>query len=151
MRCAFRAPPYAFVQLSRIFCGSFSTPGCSRTPAGCAPFLKKALPYRSTAMTAPSAFFIIAIGEKPTSPLNPRPGMLQCETGAQIKFEGRENLIKPLQDMDKVLEHMSDTLHILIGEGNHSEYPANTYYDRIFAEYNELILSIKQMVQKTEE
>lgn len=76
---------------------------------------------------------------------------LQCETGTQIKFEGRENLIKPLQDMDKVLEHMSDTLHILIGEGNHSEYPANTYYDRIFAEYNELIQSIKQMVQKTEE
>ena len=46
---------------------------------------------------------------------------------------------------------MSDTLQILIGEGNNSEYPANTFYDRIFAEYNELILSIKNMEQKTEE
>ena len=76
---------------------------------------------------------------------------LQCETGNEIKFIGKEDLLKPLEDMDKVLEHMSDTLQILIGEGNHSEYPANTYYDRIFAEYNELIISIKQMVQKTEE
>ena len=76
---------------------------------------------------------------------------LQCETGDEIKFIGKEDLLKPLEDMDKVLEHMSDTLHILIGEGNHTEYPALTYYDKVFAEYNELILSIKEMAQKTEE
>lgn len=76
---------------------------------------------------------------------------LQCETGKEIKFMGDEDLIKPLEDMDKVLEHMSDTLHILIGEGNNSEYPANTYYDKVFTEYDELIISIKNMDQKTED
>ena len=76
---------------------------------------------------------------------------LKCDTGKEIQFIGREDLLKPLDDMEKVLEHMSDTLQILIGEGNNSEYPANTFYDRIFAEYNELILSIKNMEQKTEE
>lgn len=76
---------------------------------------------------------------------------LQCETGKEIEFMGKEDLLKPLENMDKVLEHMSDTLHILIGEGNHSEYPANTYYDKVFAEYNDLVLSIKNMTQKTEE
>ncbi|GEM_PF-1117297 len=76
---------------------------------------------------------------------------LKCETGKQIEFIGKEDLIKPLESMDKVLEHMSDTLHILIGEANSSDYPANTYYDRVFAEYNELIISIKNMNQKTEE
>lgn len=76
---------------------------------------------------------------------------LQCETGKEIEFVGKEDLIKPLDDMDKVLEHMSDTLHILIGEENNSEYPANTYYDKVFAEYNELIISIKNMDQKMEE
>lgn len=76
---------------------------------------------------------------------------LKCETGKEIQFIGREDLLKPLDDMEKVLEHMSDTLQILIGESNNSEYSANTYYDRIFTEYNELILSIKNMVQKTEE
>ena len=76
---------------------------------------------------------------------------LQCETGKEIEFIGKEDLLNPLDNMEKVLEHMSDTLNILIGEGNHSEYPANTYYDRVFAEYNNLIQSIKNMDQKSEE
>ena len=38
-------------------------------------FRKKLLPYRSTARVVPRAFFIMAIGEKPTSPLKPSPGM----------------------------------------------------------------------------
>ena len=77
------APPYTNVQLSRIFCGSFKTPGCSSTPLGCAPFLKKEEPYFSTASVVPRLFFIMAIGENPTSPLNPSPGM--CRISSFLK------------------------------------------------------------------
>ena len=68
-------PPDADVQLSLTLYGSFTVPGCSRIPPGVAPLAKNFAPYSSQAMVMPIAFFAIAIGEYPTNPSNPRPGM----------------------------------------------------------------------------
>lgn len=59
------------LEVCRIVRSPFNnTPGCSSTPLGCAPFRNQLLPYFSTVSVVPSAFFIMAIGEKPNRPLN---------------------------------------------------------------------------------
>ena len=75
---AFCEPPNWLCHASRTFCGSLITPVCSSTPLGAAPFAKNFAPYSSQAIAMPIAFFAIAIGEYPTSPSKPNPGM--CRT-----------------------------------------------------------------------
>lgn len=62
-------------QCSLNLAGSFIVPGCSSTPEGAAPLAKNLAPYSSVAIASPIAFFAIAIGEYPTSPSKPSPGI----------------------------------------------------------------------------
>ena len=56
-------PPKVDCQLSLTLDGSFSVPGCSSTPLGCAPLAKNFAPYSSQAIAMPMAFFAMAMGE----------------------------------------------------------------------------------------
>lgn len=64
---------------------------------------------------------------------------LDTPAGHAVKWTGKDVLLKPLEDMEKVLEHVSDTLNIIIGQdtGQGGE-PRGTYYDKLFDEYEEL-------------
>ena len=81
--CEFDVPLNAAFQLSRILTGSFTVPGCSSIPPGVAPFAKNLAPYSSQAIAIPIAFFAIAIGEYPTSPSKPSPGMCSTSVGCR--------------------------------------------------------------------
>ena len=74
-------PPKVACQLSLTLAGSLIVPGCSSTPEGAAPFAKNLLPYSSVAIASPMAFFAIAIGEYPTSPSKPSPGICSTSEG----------------------------------------------------------------------
>ena len=78
---AFWLPPKVCVQLSLTRLGSLIVPGCSSTPLGCAPLAKNFAPYSSQAIAMPMAFFAIAMGEYPTRPSNPRPGICSTSEG----------------------------------------------------------------------
>ena len=77
-------PPNCDCQASLILDGSFSVPGCSRTPVVAAPFAKNLAPNSSQAMAIPTAFFAMAIGEYPTMPSNPSPGICSTSSGFSL-------------------------------------------------------------------
>lgn len=43
---------------------------------------------------------------------------LDTPAGHAVQWTGKDVLIQPIDDMGKVLEHMSDTLNIIIGQGS---------------------------------
>lgn len=64
---------------------------------------------------------------------------LNTPAGHAVEWTGRDILLEPIDDMGKVLEHMSDTLNILIGEDSRNGgEPRGTFYDKLFDEYEEL-------------
>ena len=71
-------PRNSLFQLSRTLSGFFNTPGCSNIPLGEASLAKNFAPYSSVAIPSPTAFFAMAMGEYPTIPSYPRPGI--CST-----------------------------------------------------------------------
>src|SRR5699024_12861766 len=73
-------------QLSFTLCGSLIVPGCSKTPPGAAPLAKNFAPYFSVAITRPTAFLAIAIGEYPTKQSKPSPGILRTSSAFNAKF-----------------------------------------------------------------
>ncbi len=60
---------------------------------------------------------------------------LDTPAGHAVQWTGKEVLIQPIDDMGKVLEHMSDTLNVIIGQNGEEK---GTYYDKLFDEYDEL-------------
>lgn len=65
---------------------------------------------------------------------------LDTPAGHAIEFTGRDVLLEPIEDMGKVLEHMSKTLNIIIGAGGEK---TGRYYDKLFTDYEELDRIIK--------
>lgn len=64
---------------------------------------------------------------------------LDTPAGHAIEWTGKDVLLEPIDDMSRVLEHMSDTLNIIIGQDSRQGgEPKGTYYDKLFDEYNEL-------------
>ncbi len=64
---------------------------------------------------------------------------LDTEAGHAMEWTGKEMLLQPIENMNKVLEHVSDTLNVIIGEdGREQAEPKGVYYDKLFEEYNEL-------------
>lgn len=64
---------------------------------------------------------------------------LDTPAGHAVEWTGKEVLLEPIDDMGKVLEHMSDTLSVIIGQGaKQSSESGGTYYDKLFDEYDEL-------------
>lgn len=64
---------------------------------------------------------------------------LDTPAGHELEWTGRDVLLEPIDDMSKVIEHMSDTLDIIIGQtGGKSGESTGTYYDKLFNEYDEL-------------
>lgn len=60
---------------------------------------------------------------------------LDTPAGHELEFTGRDVLLEPIDDMNKVIKHMSDTLNIIIGQGGER---SGVYYDKLFDEYDEL-------------
>lgn len=60
---------------------------------------------------------------------------LDTPAGHAIQWTGQDVLVKPIDDMGKVIKFMSDTLNTIIGQG---EDGGGTYYDKLFDEYYEL-------------
>lgn len=60
---------------------------------------------------------------------------METPAGAEVKIKGRDVLLDPIRDMNRILQHMSRTLNILIGEGG---YQKGIYYDVLFKEYEAL-------------
>ncbi|MEE0266064.1 MAG: hypothetical protein UD936_10610 [Acutalibacteraceae bacterium] len=65
---------------------------------------------------------------------------LDTPAGHAIEYTGRDVLLEPIEDMNKVIEHMSKTLNTIIGY-----YGERTgkYYDKLFTDYDELVRIIK--------
>lgn len=64
---------------------------------------------------------------------------LDTPAGHAVEWTGKDVLLKPLEDMEKVLEHVSDTLNVIIGQDTRQGgEPRGTYYDKLFDEYEEL-------------
>lgn len=64
---------------------------------------------------------------------------LDTPAGHAVEWTGRDVLLEPIDDMGRVLEHMSDTLNIIVGQASRQgDEPSGTYYDKLFDEYNEL-------------
>lgn len=70
---------------------------------------------------------------------------LDTPAGHAVQWTGKDVLIQPIDDMGKVLEHMSDTLNIIIGQGGEAR---GTYYDKLFDEYVELDRILKNKTTK---
>lgn len=60
---------------------------------------------------------------------------LDTPAGHAIEWTGKDVLLQPIEDMGKVIKHMSDTLNIIIGKGDEDK---GVYYDKLFDEYDEL-------------
>lgn len=72
---------------------------------------------------------------------------LDSEAGYAMQWEGRENILNPVEDMGKVLEHVSDTLNVIIGQdGRADSEPKGVYYDKLFDEYNKLDKTLKNKI-----
>lgn len=54
---------------------------------------------------------------------------LDTAAGEEISFTAKDVLLKPIDDMSLVIQHVSDTLNTIIGQG---------YYKDIFVEYERL-------------
>ncbi|MEE1125939.1 MAG: hypothetical protein U0L18_08375 [Acutalibacteraceae bacterium] len=65
---------------------------------------------------------------------------LDTPAGHAIEFTGRDLLLTPIDDMNKVIGHMSKTLNIIIGCSGER---TGRYYDKLFTEYDELDRIIK--------
>ena len=64
---------------------------------------------------------------------------LDTPAGHAVEWTGKDVLLEPIDDMGKVLEHVSDTLNIIIGQdGKNSGESKGVYYDKLFAQYREL-------------
>lgn len=64
---------------------------------------------------------------------------LNTPAGHAVEWTGRDILLEPIEDMGKVLEHMSDTLNIIIGQDSRNGgEEKGTFYDKLFKEYEEL-------------
>lgn len=61
---------------------------------------------------------------------------LDTPAGHAVEWTGKDVLLEPIDDMGKVLEHVSDTLNIIIGWDG--KEPKGVYYDKLFDEYQEL-------------
>lgn len=59
---------------------------------------------------------------------------LDTPAGHEMDFAVRDVLLEPIDNMNKVIEHMSNTLDTIIGNANGS----GVYYDKLFDEYEEL-------------
>jgi hypothetical protein len=69
---------------------------------------------------------------------------LDTPAGHAVEWTGKDVLLEPIDDMGKVIEHVSDTLNIIIGQDGRSESePKGTYYDKLFDEYEELDRTLK--------
>lgn len=68
---------FLLFQDSLIFSVYLRVPGFSNTLLGWAPFWKNLAPYSSVAIDMPIAFLAIAIGEYPTNPSKPSPGIFK--------------------------------------------------------------------------
>lgn len=68
---------------------------------------------------------------------------LDTPAGHEIEFVGLEDLVKPIEDMILVVDHMSKTLNIIIGKGG----TKGVYYDKLFEEYEELERTLINKVQ----
>lgn len=66
---------------------------------------------------------------------------LDTPAGHALEWQSDYVLLKPIEDMGKVLEHVSDTLNIIIGKG---EEPKGVYYDKLFQEYEEIDRILKE-------
>ena len=70
---------------------------------------------------------------------------LDTPAGHAVEWSGRDVLLQPIDDMGKVIQHMSDTLNVLIGRNNEA---SGIYYDKIFDEYYELDRILKSKSTK---
>lgn len=59
---------------------------------------------------------------------------LDTPAGHELDFAVRDVLLEPIDNMSKVISHMSNTLDTIIGNANGS----GVYYDKLFDEYEEL-------------
>ena len=81
---ALELPENPWFHDSLIFEGSFTVPGIESIPDGVAEFLKKVLPYSSVAIESPIEFLAMAMGEYPTSPSKPSPGIWRTSSGLSL-------------------------------------------------------------------
>jgi len=65
---------------------------------------------------------------------------LDTPAGHALEFTGKDVLLEPIEDMSKIISHMSKTLNTIIGTGGEAR---GTYYDKLFDEYEELDRIIK--------
>lgn len=68
---------------------------------------------------------------------------LNTPAGHAIEFTGRNVLLEPIDDMNKVIDHMSRTLNMIIGASGES---SGKYYDKLFTDYDELDRIIKNKI-----
>lgn len=59
---------------------------------------------------------------------------LDTPAGHELNLTGRDILLEPIENMSKVIKHMSDTLDTIIGNSG----SRGQYYDKLFEEYEEL-------------
>lgn len=59
---------------------------------------------------------------------------LDTPAGHALGLTGRNVLVEPIDNMNKVIAHMSKTLNIIIGQSGSN----GKYYDKLFDEYEEL-------------
>jgi len=60
---------------------------------------------------------------------------LNTPSGEAVEITGRDVLLEPIEQMGLVLEHVSNTLNMIIGAAGQSR---GVYYDKLFEEYEEL-------------
>lgn len=68
---------------------------------------------------------------------------LDTPAGHEMEWTGREVLLAPIEDMGLVIKHMSDTLHMIIGQTSNGEASSKKYYKKLFEEFEELELILK--------
>lgn len=68
---------------------------------------------------------------------------LDTPAGHAIEWQGRELLLEPIDDMNKVLQHVSDTLNLIIGRN-----VCSMYYGKVFEDYQEMDRLIKNKTVK---
>lgn len=68
-------------------------------------------------------------------------GALKTPAGDQVKITGKDVLLDPIRDMNRILEHMSYTLNTIMGKDGR---PRGVYYDRLFKEYEQLCELIQE-------
>jgi len=63
---------------------------------------------------------------------------LDTPAGHAIAWQGKELLLQPIDDMSKVIQHVSEDLNMIIGRSE-----KGVYYDKVFSEYEVLDTIIK--------